>query len=92
MAWLAAYNSTAQQKIVDSEITYEDSIFWGGQNWTREVSVEQYRYIGMTEAAADAAIDALNNPPDLIASKKRENNAAAYMVEVSEITEGAWSV
>lgn len=90
MAWLGS--ATAANKIEDTESSYEESIFFGGQEWTRSITIETYRWVGMTLAAADIQAAAINNPPDLIATRKRENAAGAYMVDVTETTTGTWAV
>ena len=90
MAWLTEYSAT--NKINDSARDYIESLYFGGQTWTRTVTVGEYSYVGMTESAADSCVTALNNPPEATASKQRENAAGAYMVKVSGITYGAWEV
>jgi len=90
MGWLTVYNST--NKINDSKREYEEALHWRGLTWTRTITTEEYRYVGMTEATADTAFAAINNPPSVVAVKEKENAAGAYTLAVTEITETSWSL
>jgi len=90
MAWLTVYDST--NKIDDNESEYEESTFFGGQEWKRTITVTTYRWVGMDLTTADAAAAATSNLPDVVATRKRENAAGAYMVEVTDTTTGTWAV
>ena len=90
MAWLTTYTST--NKIDDTESVYEETLFYGGQEWSRDVTVTTYRWVGMDLTTADAAAAATNDPPDIIATRKKENAAGAYMVEVTDTTTSLWAV
>jgi len=97
MPLLSAYNSDADQKIVDEERIEKESLTYyiAATNTqvtkTRDVTITQYRYVGMTQAAAESGQTTLNNPPALTAVVRRASAAGEYCIEVTERTEGAWA-
>lgn len=96
MGWLTG--ATATNKVIDSE----ENILYGyslpsaagdatpGPAYKRVDNIVQYRYTGMTLAAAQTAVTNLNNPPAVVASLRRSNEGGAYDVHVAEIEEGDW--
>jgi hypothetical protein len=96
MPWLTNYTD-ANQKVVDEERAEEESLtyYFAATNTqvtvTRTVTISQYRYVGMTLAAAQSCKTTINNPPTLTAVVRRESAAGGYCVEVTERTEGAWA-
>ena len=99
MAWLSSYTDapsppTYDNKVIDGATTLTEQFSYVGTTTTvqqRTVTHTNYRYVGMTKAAADTCMSEVNDPPDVLASAKRENDAGAYTVEVLEITRGAWA-
>lgn len=96
MAWLSGY-ANAQQKIIDEESEYIDFLSFSvaaGETppvFNRTVTISKYRYIGMTYVAAAECKEAINSPPDVIATMQRASDAANYYVSVMEISRGAWA-
>lgn len=95
MGWLSSYGET--NRITDETHSRKQTIvfaFGAGLILTRTVKEERYRYVGMTEAAAAAAVDELEEAvpenTERTASSRRENEGGAYQVEVCDIVTGAW--
>jgi len=96
MGWLTG--ATATNKVIDSE----ENILYGyslpsaagdatpGPAYKRVDNIVQYRYTGMTLAAAQVAVTNLNNPPAVVASLRRSNEGGGYEVHIAEIEEGDW--
>lgn len=97
MPWLTNYTD-ANQKVVDEKRIEKDRYprWTGGPDFTVEImaadiTILQYRYVGMTLAAAESCQTAINDPPDLVAVVRRESAAGSYCVEVTERTQGAYA-
>ena len=96
MPWLTDYTD-ANQKVVDEEREDEEtySYYFPNTNTTvvitRTITISQYRYVGMTLAAAQTCMTTINDPPTLTAVVRRESAAGSYCVEVTERTAGAWA-
>jgi hypothetical protein len=92
MGWLTGH-SDPQQKIIDEEWSYSVyvmAVAYGDDvppRYRRDVTMQKYRYVGMTYAAAVACRDAIHNPPTVEAQCLRENEAGAYYVAVMERTD-----
>jgi len=97
MGWLTSYDDT--NKIIDEVSTYTDRLSYtaaaGASEdpavFVRTVTVSRYRYVGMAYSTAVTCQGALNNPPNVLASLKRENNGDAYSVEVMDLSIGDWA-
>jgi hypothetical protein len=90
MGWLETYGDFNKIVLDDHEDSVEE-IFQNGISWKRTVSQQTYKHIGMTEATAEAAAAAINDPATKVhAVSKRENAGGAYMVEVSGLVRGDW--
>jgi hypothetical protein len=96
MGWLSSYGET--NKIVDETHARKQTIifaFGAGLILTRTITETRYRYVGMTMAAADSAVTALEasapENTERTASRRRQNDADAYQVEVCDIVTGAWT-
>jgi hypothetical protein len=88
----------ANQKVVDEERADEESLtyYFASTNTevtvTRTVTISQYRYVGMTLAAAQSCKTAVNSPSTgVIAVVRRASAGGEYCVEVTETTKGAWA-
>ena len=96
MAWLESYDSA--NKITDESTSQGESLSYTVDaetdpvTYSRTVTTAKFRYVGMTEATAETARAALDNPPDQVATLRRENDAGAYLVEVTAVTRTAWSL
>jgi len=93
MGWLTTATATNKINIserVDVEtasITFSNSVI----GWDRSMSTVVYKYVGMTEAATDTALAAINDPPNgVYAVKEREGAGGNYMLTVTTVTYGAW--
>ena len=96
MPWLTTYG--AGNLVMDEERIEKDRYprWTGGPDFTVEImaadiTIDQYRYVGMTLAAAETCQTAINNPPALTAVVRRESAGGSYCVEVTERTEGAYA-
>jgi hypothetical protein len=96
MPWLTNYTD-ANQKVQDEKRIEKEPLtyYFAATNTQvtklRDVTILQYRYVGMTQSAAESCQTAINNPPTLTAVVRRESAAGGYCVEVTERTEGAWA-
>jgi hypothetical protein len=93
MPWLTTYGP--ENLITDGESRTPEHyyVFMTGTHFKRDIITIRQRYVGMTEAAADTCVDALDDPlaePAVHAEKMRENDAGAYTVILTTRTEGAW--
>jgi hypothetical protein len=91
MAWLTTYDDT--NKIVDSESERQERIsyFFGTPVvYSRTITDQTYRYVGMTYAAAQTCVGALASPT-VLCELVRENDAGAYTVRVNSQTIGDWA-
>ena len=97
MPWLTTYGAT--NKIMDEErddVGRYQIVSGGPTSFTivtmaQTIAILQYRYVGMTLAAAETCKTAINNPPTLTAVVRRESVGGSYCVEVTERTEGDWA-
>lgn len=93
MGWLTTYG--ASNKIILSEDSMPDTfVVVGGVPvvWTRTLTIAQYKYVGMTYAAAVNCQSTENDPPnDVFATMKREGAGGNFMVEVTETTASTWT-
>jgi|TARA_R110000796_G_scaffold152808_3_gene269200 hypothetical protein len=93
MGWLTSHTSANKIVISEREDKEPASIAAAGgvTGWDRTVTTTMYKYVGMTEAATDTALAALNDPANgVYAVKKREGAGGNYMLEVTTVTYGAW--
>jgi hypothetical protein len=96
MAWLTEHSDA--NKIVDGSTGYAYSYSYRSvdgdgyvtNNLRRMVTNAEYRYVGMTYAAAITCMSAMQAAGNT-ASLYRENDAGAYRVVAEIITFGAWS-
>ena len=93
MAWLDSHSDA--NKIVDEDRSYTKTLvimrYFGGtfrKTCTQEITDIEYRYVGMTYAAAVTCAAAMSGEAQI----QRENDAGAYQVLVTEITEGDYAV
>jgi len=97
MSWLTSYSDT--NKITDeiaSRVVYTWQ--WNGSEWihyTRTDTESKYRYTSMTKDAADTCVtELLGDTPDgteRTAVARRQNDAAAYYVDVNDRVTGEWA-
>lgn len=90
MAWHSSHSS--DNKIIDEEVTHPETIHFPAhdRSWSHTVTITQYRYTGMTYAAAvtcEAAMKTAGHEATLL----RQNDADAYMVRVTEITDSGYT-
>lgn len=93
MGWLTGH--TAANKINISERVDKEpasiAAAGGMTGWDRSVTNTVYHYVGMTEAATDTALTAINDPDNgVYAVKQREGAGGNYMLVVTTVTYGAW--
>tara|TARA_R110000751_G_scaffold138798_2_gene242492 strand:+ start:4820 stop:5110 length:291 start_codon:yes stop_codon:yes gene_type:complete len=93
MPWLTTATSANRINISKREDVEPASYtVWGVITaYERSTTIEVYKYVGMTEAGADAALALINDPPNnVVAVKQREGPSGNYMLTVTETTRGAW--
>ena len=61
------------------------------RSWSRLVTTESYRFVWLSQAAADSIAAAKDTTPGTNASTNRTNDIGAFQVAISETVEGAWS-
>jgi hypothetical protein len=91
MGWLTTANDT--NKIVDSYEPLDEQLYnlTTLTQYVRHNVLEHYRYVGMTETAAETARAALHDPDNgVTASVQRENEGGAYQIVVVKWTLGEW--
>jgi heme oxygenase len=99
MSWLTTYGD--DNKVTDGASTRVErlGLFAGttAHAFERTVSESKYRYISMTQEAAETArselIAAAAETPGLnrTATLQKQNDAGAYAVEIIDIQDGAWA-
>jgi hypothetical protein len=90
MAWLTTYGNFNKIVLEDYEDSIEE-VFQNGISWKRTVSQQTYKWVGMTQATAELAATATNDPETKVnAVAKRENAGGAYMTEVNGLVRGPW--
>ena len=91
MAWLSSHSATnkiTDDKRVDTERWSQWEWIAEGVVWyARDVTTTTYRYVGMTEAAADSCATSMRGS-GYVATVRRENDANGYTVQVTEVTYG----
>jgi hypothetical protein len=91
MAWLTVAND--DNKVVDHVQLVKESmtIVAGGTNTlTRTITYTQYRHVGMEYDSAVSAAETLNEVAGTMATVQRENEAGAYMVQVTTVSASGW--
>ena len=90
MGWLTTY--TAANKVDLSKRSYPDRVRYFATAYVRTITESRYKYVGMTQAAAETAQAALNSiATNVLAVAKKEGPGGNWMVEVTTTTYGAWS-
>ena len=91
MPWLTTHSATNKindEKREDIERWSQWEMAAGGTVWyARAVNSTTWRYVGMTEAAADTCAAAMRSA-GYIATPKRANDADGWTVEVTDLTYG----
>ena len=93
MAWLTTYGAGNKVDIT-TRLDRADftAVSAGITSSYRDITIDQYNYVGMTEAAADTCQAAVNDPSNgVTATKKREGPGGNFLVAVTETTYGAWT-
>ena len=92
MAWLATYGATNK---VDLTKRTDVSTIANGftmEIWTQTVTTEVYKYVGMTEAAAETCRATVNDPDNgVYAAAKKEGPGGNWMVDVTDVTRTSWA-
>jgi hypothetical protein len=86
-------DTTSAPRIVDGGHADPQTINYPllGRAWSRVVTTLRLRHTWLTQAAADTIATAKNAETGKTASYSRMSPIGAYQVNVTEITEGAWS-
>ena len=93
MGWITLASPTNKINISERVDKEPASIAAAGgmTGWDRSVTNSVYHYVGMTEAATDAALTLINDPDNgVYAVKQREGAGGNYMLVVTTVTYGAW--
>ena len=90
--WLDTYGDF--NKSITGEEMIRRTYFFGLVAEERWDTITHYYHNGMTYDAAVICRDDLHDPaasPPVIAQLKKENTSGAFIVNVTEITEGPWT-
>ena len=95
MAWLTSYGATNRIEDGRTVLVREqyDVASTGWIGYRQVTTITDYRYVGMTRAAALTCQDAINDPtasPPVIAQMERQGPGGNYQVSVHEITIADW--
>lgn len=88
--WLTGYSD--DNKIIDGVATVEQKYgTMAGSLYLNIITTTQYRYVSMTYDAAVSCRDTINDPTGTptktFAQVRRQNDANAYQVDVTEVSE-----